>query len=460
MNTTVIKGGNLVSSRGMDRMNLYIKDGIIDTIEPEGAVRPARQEIDATGNYVLPGFIDAHLHPVYADTMDTLSRAAASEGITTLIPYIGAVKAWGQSKGLLDTIDEFIETTESSSLVDFSIHCTLLQDDIKDISQTIPLLIERGIVSFKAFMAYSKRGMMLEDPELIRIMELIGQYKGILAAHAENGVIIDYLEAYYQSQGLDTPEYIAKSHPNLSEAEAIFRLLTLGATTSCPIYIPHISCAESIEVVKMFKRWGQPSFYTETCPHYLTLTDDIFNKMGTIAKMSPPVRKQKDIDILWKAVGDGVIDVIASDAAGHMQASNAPFREKVFSAPNGIPGTESLIKVIYEEGVNQQKTSLPVMVQQMCENPSRIFGLYPQKGVLKVGSDADLVIINPETPYTIPPKNPHLNVDYSMYGGRKGTGIVQTTILRGDIIMNKAELTETGNTGRFVPAQKINTSNR
>ena len=459
MNTSiadiVIRGGNLVNSHGIDSMDLYIKDGLIDAIEPVGTARACRREIDAIGQFVLPGFIDAHLHPVYADKMDTLSRAAASEGITTLIPYIGAVKAWGQSKGLLETIDEFIETSESSSIVDFSIHCTLLQDDIKDISRSIPLLIERGIVSFKAFMAYSKRGMMLEEPELIRMMKLIAKHQGILAAHAENGAIIDYLEEHYQSQGLDSPDYIAKSHPNLSEAEAIFRLLTLGATTKCPIYIPHISCAESIEVVEMFKRWNQVKFYVETCPHYLTLTDDVFNDMGTPAKMSPPLRKPKDIDVLWNAVASGLIDVIASDAAGHMQSANEPLHEKVFNAPNGIPGMESLVKVIYEEGVNHQKISLPAMVKQMCENPARIFGLYPQKGVLELRSDADIVIFNPNSHYTIPPRNPHLNVDYSMYDGREGTGMVQTTILRGEIIMDKGKLSETGISGQFVRGQKL-----
>jgi dihydropyrimidinase len=461
MNTSTadiaIKGGNFVSSRGIDPMDLYIKDGLVESIEPVGTAKPARQEIDATGNYVLPGFIDAHLHPVYADKMDTLSEAAASEGITTLIPYIGAVKAWGQSKGLLETIDEFIETTESSSMVDFSIHCTLLQDDIKDISHTIPLLIDRGIVSFKAFMAYSKRGMMLEDPELIRMMELIAKHQGILAAHAENGAIIDYLEGLYQSQGLDSPEYIAKSHPNLSEAEAIFRLLTLGATTRCPIYIPHISCAESIAVVEIFKKWGQPLFYTETCPHYLTLTDDVFNDMGTPAKMSPPLRKRKDIEVLWNAVKSGLIDVIASDAAGHLQSANEPLREKVFSAPNGIPGMESLVKLIYEEGVNCQKINLHTMVKLLCENPARIFGLYPQKGVLEVGSDADVVIFNPDLLYTIPQKNPHLNVDYSMYSGREGKGAAITTILRGDIIMNNGKLLGTSGNGRFVRGKEIKT---
>lgn len=450
-----IKGGNLVNSHGIKQMDLYIKDGLVDAIEPVGSTRQARQEIDATDKYVLPGFIDAHLHPVYADKLDTLSRAAISEGITTLIPYIGAVKAWGQSKGLLETIDEFIKTSESNSLVDFSIHCTLLQDDIKDIIHTIPLLIDRGIVSFKAFMAYSKRGMMLEDPELIKMMELIAKYKGVLAAHAENGAIIDYLEESFQAQGLDSPEYIAKSHPNLSEAEAIFRLLTLGATTGCPIYIPHISCAESIAVVEMFKKWNQVKFYVETCPHYLTLTDDVFNDLGTPAKMSPPLRKQKDIEVLWAAVNNGLIDVIASDAAGHMQAANEPFREKVFSAPNGIPGMESLVKVIYEEGVNNQKIELSTMVKQMCENPARIFGLFPQKGILEPGSDADVVIFDSETSYTIPPKNPHLNVDYSIYSGRKGTGTVQATILRGNIIMNDGKLIEAKGSGRFVGGKKI-----
>jgi dihydropyrimidinase len=451
-----IIGGLVVNSQQTSRQDIYIKNGLIKEISTDSTINHSvKQTIDASGKYVLPGFIDAHLHPVYADHMDTISKAAACEGITTLIPYIGAVKAWGQEKNLTDTIDDFIQESNASSVVDYSIHCTILQDDIKDSNETIPKLIEKGIISFKAFMAYSKRGMMLDDTDLIQLMNIIGTNGGILAAHAENGAIIDYLEAFFTAKNQETPEYMAKSHPNLSEAEAIFRLLTLGSTTGCPIYIPHISASESLEVVRLFKKWGQPKFYTETCPHYLVFTDEEFNKKGTLAKMSPPLRKQNDIDALWQAIKNNEIDVIASDAAGHKKQANEPHYEQCFQAPNGIPGMESLVKTIYELGVNKGRMTTNKLVKLLCENPARIFGLYPQKGVLKEGSDADVVIFDPSLPYVIPPKNRFMNVDYSLYENHSGIGAPVTTLLRGEIIMADQHLTGTPGQGKFVSANRM-----
>jgi dihydropyrimidinase len=289
---TVIKNGILVTGRELKSADIYIKGARVDSIESYDTGRSASRIIDASGKLVLPGIIDAHIHPVYADRIDTLSKAAAYEGITTIIPYIGAVKAWGESRGLLDAIDDFINEGETTSFVDFGIHCTLLQDDVKDAAETIPILVAKGIMSFKTFMAYKKRGMKLEDDELLQIMSIISTQNALLAAHAENGAIIDYFESLFISNGKETPEYYPLSHPGLSEAEAIFRLLTFGKATQCPIYIPHISAKESLEVVQLFKKWGEPEFYVETCPHYLILTDEEMSKRGSVAKNVPAPAKK------------------------------------------------------------------------------------------------------------------------------------------------------------------------
>ena len=262
-----IVNGRVVDSHSITAADVLIKDGCIAAIETPGTHHNGGRIIDAAGNYVLPGIIDAHLHPVYADRIDTLSRAAVCEGVTTLIPYIGAVKAWGQSGGLLGAIENFIVEGESTSLVDFSLHCTLMQDDMADIEETIPQMIERGIISFKTFMAYAKRGMKLEDGELLRLMSVVARHGGLMAAHAENGDIIDFMEEKLIGQGQQTPDFYPQSHPNLSEAEAVFRLLTLAQAASCPIYVPHISTAETLEVLSLFEKWRAVEFYVETCPH-------------------------------------------------------------------------------------------------------------------------------------------------------------------------------------------------
>ena len=448
-----IINAKVVDSQSIAPLDILIQNESIAKLIPQGSNIKADRIINAAGQYVLPGIIDAHLHPVYADRIDTLSRAAVCEGITTLIPYIGAVKAWGQTGGLVEAIDKFIEEGNSTSLVDFSLHCTLMQADLPDIEQTVPQLIERGVISFKAFMAYAKRGMKLEDHELLRLMSIVGRYGGLMAAHAENGDIIDFMEEKLIGQGKETPKYYPSSHPNLSEAEAVFRLLTLAQTAKCPIYVPHISTAETLEVLELFRKWQSVEFYVETCPHYLCLTDEELAKRGSIAKMAPPLRRQADIDALWEAVADGSVQVIGSDAAGSDTEANEPLNDKIFSAPNGIPGVETLLKVVYEEGVTGGHITLPQMVSQLCENPARIFGLYPRKGILQPGSDADLIIIDPVREYTIADSHPELNVDFSLYAGKHGRGATILTMQRGAILFEDDKIHGRPEQGVYLPAK-------
>jgi dihydropyrimidinase len=314
-------------------------------------------------------------------------------------------------------------------------------------------MVERGIISFKAFMAYAKRGMKLNDDELLRLMSVVARHGGLMAAHAENGDIIDFMEEKLIGQDRQTPEFYPQSHPNLSEAEAVFRLLTLAQTAACPIYVPHISTAETLEVLALFQKWQAVEFYVETCPHYLTLTEEVMAQRGTIAKMAPPLRRQADIDALWSAVADGRIQVIGSDAAGSDTAANEPLGDRVFSAPNGIPGTETLLKVTYGAGVNDDRITLPQLVALLSENPAKIFGLYPRKGILQPGADADLVIFDPNLEYTIGDKHPELKVDFSLYAGRQGHGAPILTMQRGAILFEDNQIQASGGQGEYLPAK-------
>ncbi len=449
-----IKGGILVNSKGMRQADIFIKDGIVDSIEPHNSARPASKIIDASGKFVLPGIIDAHLHPVYADKIDTLSKAAACGGITTLIPYIGAVKAWGKTGTILDAVKDFIEEGEKNSVVDFGIHCTLTRNDMDKMATMIPKVVEMGVISFKAFMAYARRGMKLEDNELMKIMEILVENGALLAVHAENGSILDYLEDRLIAQGNLGPEYYSSSHPSLTEAEAIFRILALAKVIKCPIYLPHISTCESLKVIKLFRDWGKPVFFTETCPHYLTLTHEEMKKRGALAKMAPPLRNRKDIEEIWRAIEEGLIDVISSDAAGHLVKAKEPLWDNIFKSPYGIPGLDTMFTVVYDEGINKGRINLPRLVELTCENPARIFGLYPRKGVLQEGSDADVVVFDPGISHTIKAKNKHLKVDYSMYEGRVCLGTPLLVIQRGKILLEKGELKGERGQGKYIPGEK------
>lgn len=449
-----IKGGILVSSKGMVKADIYIKDGIIDSIKQNESLNITGRTIDATGKFVLPGIIDAHLHPVYTDRIDTLSRAAPFGGVTTLIPYVGAIRAWGKTGNMFDAARDFIEEGEKSSMIDFGIHCALTLKDMKMIDEVIPASVERGIISFKIFMAYAKRGMKLEDEDILKVMEVVAKKRGLLAVHAENGSIIDYLEDKSIEQKNIGPEYFPPSHPDISEAEAIFRILALSNIVKCPVYIVHVSARESLDVIKMYKEWGKTDFYTETCTHYLTLTDEELITKGSLAKMTPPLRKKEDIEALWKAAKDGLLDVIGSDAAGHSVKEKEPLRDNIFKSPSGIPGLETMFPITYDEGVNRGRITLPRLVELTCENPAKIFGLYPRKGILQEGSDADILIFDPTLTNKITAENYPLKVGYSLFEGRVCLGLPVLVMQRGKVLLEEGKLKAKPGQGIYVPAER------
>jgi dihydropyrimidinase len=296
--------------------------------------------------------------------------------------------------------------------------------------------------------------MKLEDEELLGIMRLISENNCLFATHCENGPILDALEDAAIARGDVRPEHFPPTHPGISEAEAVFRVLSLARITGCPMYLPHLSAHESLAVVKLFKQWGRQSIYTETCPHYLTLTDEVVKHRGAVAKMSPPLRKQRDLEALWQAVSEGLIDVIGSDAAGHMIAANEPLFDDIFSAPNGIPGLDTMFTLTYDAGVNTGRITLPGLVKITSENPARIFGLYPKKGTLQAGADADLVVFDPSVDWVIGKKNPYTEVDYSLYEGRRCLGAPTLVMQRGKIVMENGEVKATPGQGGYLPGNR------
>jgi dihydropyrimidinase len=450
-----IKGGVLVNSSELKLADVFIRGGVIQSVEPPNSGKAANQVIDATGKLVLPGIVEAHLHPVYADRLDTLSKSAVYGGITTLIPYIGAVKAWGVEGNLWDAVNYFIDEGVRDSVIDFGLHCSLVSSDLADLDNLIPKICERGVRSFKGFMAYKRRGMYLADSEILRILSTLKDNGGLFCVHAENGDLCDFLEDGYIAEGKSGPEYYGPSRPDICEAEAVFRILSFGKVLECPIYVVHVSTWEALDVIEMFRNWSSAPVYAETCTHYLTLTDEEMRNMGSLAKVSPPLREERDIDALWQAIRDGKIDVIGADTAGHLIETKEPRWGDVFKAPAGLPGQETMFTVTYDEGFNRRSVSLCRLVELMAEKPAKIFGMYPRKGVLQKGADADVLIFNPTKEHEIRTAGQHTKTDYTMYEGRHCLGAPEIVMQRGEVLLEDGELMVAKGRARFLEADPM-----
>ncbi len=450
----VVSGGVVVDGKGMRRRDVVIKDGIVAAVVPPGEAPDAETVIDATGRYVLPGIIDAHLHPVYTDRIDTISASAALGGTTTLIGFIGAIKAWGGTGTIVDAVKTFIAEGEEKSMIDFSAHGSLCRDDLELLPETIPQLVEMGITSFKGFMAYRKRGMMLDDPELLQVLEIVAANGGLFQVHAENGSLLDHLQDEFIAQGKTTPEYHSLSAPNLAETEAVMRIATFASTVGCPLYLVHLSARQSVDLVRLWRSWGSSTpLYTETCIHYLTLKNEELRKRGSLAKVGPPLREQEDLDALWQGVADGVIEVVSTDYAGHTQEKKEPIWDDVFKSPSGLPGIGNLLSIVFDAGVNEGRITLPKLVEVLCEAPAKIFGMYPRKGTLSPGSDADLVVFDPTAKHVIRAAEQGLKTDYSMWEGRECVGAPTLVMQRGAVLVEDGELKANPGQGVFLPRE-------
>ena len=445
----LIKGGLVVSGQDISKKDVAVYQGKIEEIGPDLQGYDAKSTVVASKRYVLPGGIDSHAHPVYEDRMDSYSIAAAFGGITTVIAFVGNIKSWGFSGYTTDVVKAFIEESEAISYLDFGVHGTYAAADEDTIGRSISELITLGVPSFKVFMSYKQRGMMISDEALLTALEAASYEGGLTQVHAETGCCIEYLTERFVSSGKIKPEHFLPSQPNILEAEALNRAGTFAQVVGAPLYPVHLSTKESIPVIRRLRDQGVELF-TETCPHYLTLTDEEILKKGPLAKVGPPLRKQEDSDALWEAVAKGMIDVIASDSGGftvkRKMAGNAA--ENIFEAPYGLNTIEFMIPMMWNHGVNKGRITLPKLVKVFCENPAKIFGLYPRKGVLMEGSDADIVIWDPSRVHHV--NGQHGNTDYSSFDGFDLLGMPDVVMQRGVVIIENGELAARKPEGKFV----------
>lgn len=439
---TAIVGGRAVDSASIQRIDIGINGGLIAAHEPVIDASEAGRVIDASGCYVLPGAIDPHYHPQYGDNLETGSLAAAHGGITTLVAFVYAYP--GLELG--QAVDEFLEGDGTRSVLDYAIHLGVVNP--ADTVEQIPASATRGVRSFKFFLAYRKRGMMIDDDQFMRAMELVGEVGGITMVHAENGLAIDHLENKLTAAGKVSVEFFEPSRPKRLEYEAVFRAIQLAAVAECPLYLVHQTTAEGVDIVAQARAQGQ-FVIGETCPQYLLWTNDDLVSYGPVAVLAPPYRTKADQDRLWEGLARREISTIGSDHAPHDKRA----LDNVFKVPVGTAQVETMLPLVFDRGVGAGRITIQRLVAAMCENPARAFGIYPRKGSLQVGSDADVVILDPDLPHAIHAEGLHSSMRYpSIYEGWQTLGQPVHTLQRGVDVLVDGQVVRAQGDGTYLEA--------
>jgi len=435
---TIVRGGQVVTATDTFEAAVAITDGKIVAIGPESLLPPADRTIDAAGKYVLPGLIDCHLHVgAEYDDWRTAALAAARTGLTTLLPFV----IYEEGETLPKAAARLREEAGALSVLDFGFHFILNHEP--HILDGIPDAVRMGVTSFKLFMTYKKRPKrMVSDEFIARTMERLSALGALCQLHCENGDVLCYLEDKAIAEGRTAPTDFPPTCPDWTEEEAINRAILIGRLTGCPVYVVHLSTRLGLERIKRGQAEGQ-RVWTETCPQYLLLTDREMERLGPFAKIGPPLRPADGPDrvALWQGSEQGFIATVASDHSPRAPAAKEPGRRNIFvdaagkPIPFGAPSLETLVPLMYSEGVVNRGLPMSWLVRVLAENPARIFGLYPRKGVIRVGADADLTIWDPAPGWTIE-RSQHLGIaGFTPYEGWKARGRPWMTLLRGQVVL-------------------------
>ena len=449
---TLLKGGTVVSGSGAQVCDVLIDGEKIERVAAQ-ITCPEANVVDVTGKLLFPGFIDAHTHfdldvcnTTTADNFDTGTRSAIRGGTTMVIDFACPNKGESLQYGL----DLWHKKADGRSSCDYSFHMTI--DDWNDaIKAEVPKMFEQGISSFKMYMTYP--AMMIGDKDLFYALEEIKRFGGIAGVHCENAGVIDALIEQHKKDGKMKPASHPECRPNATEAEAVAHLLRICEVADTPVVIVHLSTKEALGEVLAARARGQ-KVYVETCPHYLLLDDSRYYQDDYSASAryicAPPLRKKEDQDVLWKALANGTIQTVSTDHCSFTLQQKDAGKGDFTKIPGGLPGVETRGELLYTYGVAAGRITKEQMCALLSENPARLYGAYPRKGVLAPGSDADIVVYDPSADHTITAATQHSQAGYTPFEGFAVTGGIAQVYLRGQLAVDHGTC-KAGPIGTYIP---------
>ena len=457
--SVLIKGGRVITAAD-DYVGDVFVDGERISLIGESLDVAADRVIDAAGKYVLPGCIDPHTHldmpfggTVTIDDVESGQTSAAFGGTTCHVDFV--IQPQGMTFG--DALDEWKAKADGKQVIDMGYHMAITDLKNGGTLEELATLPEQGVTSYKLFMAY-KGALMVDDETLFRTMQVAAESGALVMVHAENGDVIDILVREALAAGHTEPLYHALTRPPEAEGEATNRAVQLAHLAGAPLYVVHVTCRDAVEPIARARDAGW-NVWGETCTQYF------FNSLDDIAKpnfegakyvYSPPVRDKSNWDVLWNAVRTDALSVISTDHCAFLWDGQKTLGRDDFSKiPNGGPGLENRLQMIHELGVRHGRISLNRMVELLATNPAKLFGLYPRKGTIAVGSDADIVIFDPERTHTISAATHHSKSDYNLFEGTEVTGTPELVLLRGQVLVENGELVASPGVGRFVARAKF-----
>lgn len=449
---TLIKGGTIVTGSDTYNADIAIQAGKIIQISTDLPVQ-ARKVIDATGKYVIPGGIDVHTHmdmpfggTISKDDFETGTIAAACGGTTAIIDF--CIQSKGQS--LREALAVWHQKAEGKASIDYGFHVAIT--DMNDaVLEEMQHIIKDGYPSFKLFMTYE--GLRVNDGVLLKALMEARDHGGLICVHAENYYVIKHMVDRFAKEGKNEPIYHALSRPPIVEAEATGRAIKLARFADAPLYIVHLTCKLSLDEV-VTAREANAKVMAETCPQYLLLSEDNYREPdfnGAKYVLSPPLRTKDNQEPLWKGLADNILQVVSTDHCSFDFKGQKDMGKDFFGKiPNGAPGVETRMALLFDRGVNSGKISLNRFVELTATNPAKIFGMYPEKGTITVGADADIVIFDPNLKKTIKHSMLHENVDYTAYEGFEVTGYPILVMSRGNVVAKDGEFVGKIGAGKFI----------
>jgi len=452
---TLIKGGKVVTAADEFFADIYIEN---DKIAAIGKNLPYKAEkiINAKSRLIFPGGIDPHVHldmpfmgTSSSDDYETGTRAALFGGTTMVMDFILQT----QGDTLKNALKIWQKKSENKALADYSYHMAVTDYNKKTEKEVIEFIKNEGITSFKTFMAY-KGALMIDDGQMVGLMKTVKKHGGLVTVHATNGDMIDALIDKHRSEKKLSPLYHYLSQPEVTEAEATRRFSDMLQYADCTGYVVHMTCEGALNAIRDATKRNQ-KVLVETCTQYLVLDASLYKKKdGAKWVMSPPLREKKDQAALWAGINQGLVQVVGTDHCPFTWKQKQMGAKDFSKIPNGHPAIEHRMELLFSEGVKKGKISLQKYVELTSANAAKIFGMYPQKGSIAIGADADIAIMNPSKKHKLSKKTHHMNVDYSAYEGFALTGKIETVLLRGKVAIENNKCLLSPGFGKFVKRGK------